>query len=123
MPARKPRRRAPERGYKLAQAARMRHLTAAARRAHGVAKSTIGRIETGVLQPSVSIALRLARALDSSVELLFAEVVSNATSGYRPDRRTSRKDGALQIDSVPRLRNAPHSSSRGRLARGGREGA
>jgi transcriptional regulator with XRE-family HTH domain len=72
MPARKPRRRAPERGYKLAQARKDEGISQQqlAERT-GVAKSTIGRIETGVLQPSVSIALRLARALDSSVELLF----------------------------------------------------
>lgn len=37
----------------------------------GVARSTIARIELGVHQPSVTVALAIARELGESVEALF----------------------------------------------------
>jgi DNA-binding XRE family transcriptional regulator len=61
----------------LRQARKARRLTQAelAERI-GVATSTIGRIEAGDLDPSVSNALAIARVLRRSVEHLFGEEVA-----------------------------------------------
>lgn len=50
----------------------LRDLTQAAlAEAVGVSRKTINTVENGVFTPSVVLALRLARALDMSVESLF----------------------------------------------------
>ena len=66
-------RRAPERGHRVAAARKRAGLTqqALADRT-GLAKSTIARIELGVHQPSISVALAIAKELDTTAEALFA---------------------------------------------------
>jgi transcriptional regulator with XRE-family HTH domain len=73
MSARKPRRRAPERGQRIAAARRKSGLSQdqLARRI-GVARSTIARIETGVSTPTLDIGLALARELRVPAEKLLA---------------------------------------------------
>jgi transcriptional regulator with XRE-family HTH domain len=65
--------RAPERGQQVAAARKRAGLSqqALADRT-GLAKSTIARIELGQHQPSVGVALVIARELGQSVETLFA---------------------------------------------------
>jgi len=65
-------RRAAERGHPVAAARKRAGLSqqALADRT-GLAKSTIARIELGVHQPSVTVALMLSRELDTTTEALF----------------------------------------------------
>ncbi|MEZ4586716.1 MAG: helix-turn-helix transcriptional regulator [Gemmatimonadales bacterium] len=56
----------------LREARTRRHLTQAELAALvGVSRKTINTVENGVFVPSTELALRLARALDTSVEHLF----------------------------------------------------
>jgi putative transcriptional regulator len=72
MPATKRRRRAPERGRRIADARRKAGLSQdqLAERI-GVARSTIARIETGATTPTLDVGLTIARELGESVESLF----------------------------------------------------
>jgi len=54
--------------------------------AAGITRQAVGAIESGRMQPSVGIALALARALGTTVERLFAQT---ATSTPRPERVAS----------------------------------
>lgn len=68
-------RRAPERGHQVAAARKRVGLSqqGLADRT-GLAKSTIARIELGQHQPSVTVALSIARELGEPVEALFGGV-------------------------------------------------
>jgi DNA-binding XRE family transcriptional regulator len=72
MPTQTVTRHAPERGHQVAAARKRAGLSqqALADRT-GLAKSTIARIELGVHQPSISVALSIARELDTTTEALF----------------------------------------------------
>jgi len=65
-------RRAPERGHQVAAARKRAGLTqqVLADRT-GLAKSTIARIELGAHEPSIGIALAIARELDTTTDALF----------------------------------------------------
>jgi len=70
-------RRAPERGHQVAAARKRAGLSqqGLADRT-GLAKSTVARIELGQHQPSVTVALSIARELGEPVEVLFGGGVS-----------------------------------------------
>jgi putative transcriptional regulator len=72
MPRQKASRRAPERGHRVAVARKRSGLSQRqlADRT-GVARSTVARIELGVHQPSVTVALAIARELNTTTERLF----------------------------------------------------
>jgi len=72
MSRRKTTHRAPERGHQVAAARKRAGLSqqALADRT-GLAKSTIARIESGVHQPSITVALAISRELGATAEQLF----------------------------------------------------
>jgi putative transcriptional regulator len=72
MPRQKASRRAPERGHRVAVARKRAGLSQQqlADRT-GVARSTVARIELGVHQPSVTVALAIASTVGEPVEALF----------------------------------------------------
>jgi transcriptional regulator with XRE-family HTH domain len=72
MPRQKATRRAPERGHRVAAARKCAGLSQQqlADRT-GVARSTVARIELGVHQPSVMVALAISGAVGEPVESLF----------------------------------------------------
>ena len=73
MSATKPRRRAPERGRRIAQARKARNLSQEQLAARvGVARSTVARIETGVTDPTLDVGLAIARELGVAAETLLA---------------------------------------------------
>lgn len=72
MPATKGRRRAPERGARIAMARKAAGLSqqALADRV-GAGRVTIARIEGGVQTPTIDLALAIGRVLEQPVESLF----------------------------------------------------
>jgi DNA-binding XRE family transcriptional regulator len=72
MPTETLERRAPERGHQVAAARKRAGVTQQVLADRiGVAKSTIARIELGQHQPSVTVALAIAKALKTTTEKLF----------------------------------------------------
>src|SRR5215467_8463417 len=63
----------PRNRIRAARTARQMSQTELARRA-AISRQALGAIEAGVYQPSVSVALKLARELGDTVEALFAEL-------------------------------------------------
>jgi putative transcriptional regulator len=72
MPTKTLTRRSPERGHPVAAARKRKGLTQQQLAdALGVNRVSIARIEAGTQSPSMSLALRIARELHASVDVLF----------------------------------------------------
>jgi putative molybdopterin biosynthesis protein len=95
-------------GKTLARARAARNLTQTemARRT-GISRQALGAIESGAYQPSVAIALRLARELGQSVETLFGEGDAEASTlvdaSWRGDQRR-RTDASQSRVALARVR-------------------
>ncbi|MES1945269.1 transcriptional regulator [Salinisphaera sp. PC39] len=74
-------------------------------RSTGLTKSYLSKVERGLNTPSIAVALKLAEALDVSVEELFSEgdTSADAYSLVRADeRRSMSRDGGLAYASLAR---------------------
>jgi putative molybdopterin biosynthesis protein len=72
----------------------------------GISRQALGAIEAGIYQPSVSVALNLARELGETVESLFgqgSEPKSNEINAAWPKREVLPKDGPLRRVALGRV--------------------
>ncbi|MBV8056237.1 MAG: helix-turn-helix domain-containing protein, partial [Deltaproteobacteria bacterium] len=72
----------------------------------GISRQALGAIEAGIYQPSVSVALSLARELGETVEGLFGESdepKSNEINAAWPRREVLSKDGPLRRVALGRV--------------------
>jgi DNA-binding XRE family transcriptional regulator len=72
----------------------------------GISRQALGAIESGIYQPSVSVALSLARELGETVESLFGqsnEPKSNEINAVWPKREVLPKDAPLRRVALGRV--------------------
>ena len=86
----------------------------------GVGKTTIGEIERGERLPNVVTAIRIAKALHTTVEELWSEDYDGTDPPVAGIGHGGAATGPLHGGAVHSVRAAPESQTLGILAREGR---